>query len=95
MKGMFAADIAPLVLKVVRTHCINKRTVHDALLDHRWVEDNRGNLSAQGLVQCLNLLMTVCSIYRDASVPDQFVWPWSTSGCYIARMLMHGPTRMA
>lgn len=100
MNGMSAQDIAPLVLKFVPTRCANNRTVQEALQDHRWVADVRGNLSAQGLLQCLALLtMTVCTIFRDVTSPDAFVWPWSSAGIYSAssayRLMTQGPTRMS
>jgi hypothetical protein len=78
-------DIAPLIFGRVSVSCANKRTVQEALQDSRWIRDVRGNLTANGLVQCLNLLAMVSTMDRDATAVDQFFWPWSSSGQYTAR----------
>ncbi|KAM0888848.1 hypothetical protein ACQ4PT_028082 [Festuca glaucescens] len=97
IRGRAVCDIAPVVLLAVRTQCRNRRSVQEALLNHRWIDDITGNLCSQGLVQCLLLLVTVCMVIRDTTIPDSFCWPWSSSGQYTAestyKALCHGSER--
>jgi hypothetical protein len=82
---------------MANTRCRNSRTVQQALLNHRWLNDILGNLSPRSLVQCLVLLLMVSTFFRDDSVPDSFGWPCSPSGQYTARStykrLCMGPER--
>ena len=68
-------------------------------MDHRWINDIAGHLTATGIAQCLLLLSTVARIFRDVSQPDVFSWPWETGGTYTARStymaLSQGSTVMA
>ncbi|KAM0878677.1 hypothetical protein ACQ4PT_034721 [Festuca glaucescens] len=84
VNGAAVKDFAPEVYAKVITRTRNHRTVKDAFANHKWIGDVRGNLSNQGLVQCLLLFATVCTFIRDARSPDSFSWPWSTSGQYTA-----------
>jgi hypothetical protein len=85
IRGQAVVDIAPMVFAAVSTQSKNKRTVRDALRNQNWVKDVRGNLDLQGISQCLLLLASVCTLERDPSSPDQFSWPWSSTGQYTAR----------
>jgi hypothetical protein len=99
IRGATAGDIAPLVYDAVRVQCRNRRTVSEAMRNHRWVGDIRGNLTELGVRQCLFLLASICTMNRDIDSPDQFSWPWSSTGMYTAsstyRMLCHGSERWA
>jgi hypothetical protein len=69
LRGALVSDIAPLVCDLVSNNCAKKRTVKEALLNHKWISDIRGNLSSEGLVQCLALLATVCTLRCGAARP--------------------------
>ena len=75
LNGVSVQDIAPLVRLKVRTQCANRRTMKEAMVDHRWINDIAGHLTATGIAQCLLLLSTVAGIFRDVSQPDVFSWP--------------------
>ena len=75
----------PLVCAAVSNRCANSRTVKDALVNHRWVSDVSGQLGHDAAVQCLRLFMTISTLDRDLNAPDEFSWPWSSSGQYSAR----------
>jgi hypothetical protein len=92
LRGMAVCDHEPEVHGMVNTRCKNSRTVQQALLNHRWLNDIQGNLSPRGLVQCLVLLLMVSTFFRDS-----FGWPCSPCGQYTARStykrLCMGPER--
>jgi hypothetical protein len=57
LRGMAVCDHAPEVHGMVNTRCKNSRTVQQALLNHRWLND----------IQCLVLLLMVSTFFRDDS----------------------------
>jgi hypothetical protein len=85
INGMSVSDYAPKVHAKVATQCKNRRMVQHALVNHRWLNDVSGNLSLNGLAQCLLLLSLVSTFFRDTKVPDLFTWPCSPNGKYSVR----------
>jgi hypothetical protein len=83
-KRSLGAGLRTLVFDRVSAKCASKRTVQESMLANRWISDIWGNLSAQALVQCLQLLVAVGYMVRDVSIPDHYHWPWSKSGKYTA-----------
>jgi hypothetical protein len=65
IRGQAVVDIAALVFVAVSTRSKNRRTVQEALRNHFWVQDVRGNLDLQGISQCILLLALVCTLARD------------------------------
>jgi hypothetical protein len=48
---MAVCDIVPLVCQAVSKQCKNRRTVSEAMRNHRWISDIRGNLTELGIGQ--------------------------------------------
>ena len=74
-------EFAPALFQAVRP-MRRKRTVRDALLDHTWVRDIGGGLSATALAEYASLWDMLLDVQLDHSTPDRFVWKWSASGVF-------------
>ena len=49
--GATITELAPLVVKTVRTQVVNRRLVRDAMCMHAWMSDVVGDLCTEGLTQ--------------------------------------------
>jgi hypothetical protein len=82
--GLSIYDIAPLVLELVSTRNINRRKVHDALQENRWMLDISKPLTELAALQCIQLWIKLGDIVRDEEMEDSFTWPWTIDGSYSA-----------
>jgi hypothetical protein len=85
LHGQNFEDIAPALFALVPKSIATKRTVHEALEDHRWVGDMWGSLQAQSLLEFLLLWDTLQEIQLDLAVPDCHRWTPSNSGVYSSK----------
>ena len=92
-------DIASVVVASVSTRIQGIRTVEGGTQDNNWLLDSSGELDKMAALQCVQLWLEINTVQRYNTVEDQFSWPWSRSGVYLAsstyRMLQHGRERFA
>jgi hypothetical protein len=80
--GLSIYDIAPSVLELVSTRNINRRKVHDALQENRWMLDISKPLTELAALQCIRLWIKLGDIVRDEEMEDSFTWPWTMDDSY-------------
>jgi hypothetical protein len=85
LHGHNIEDLAPALFVLVPKSIATKRTVHEALEDHRWVGDMRGSLQAQSLLEFLLLWDTLQEIQLDPAVSDSHRWNPFNSGVYSSK----------
>jgi hypothetical protein len=85
LHGQNIADLAPTLFALVPKPIAKKRTVQEALENHRWVGDIRGSLQAQALLEFLLLWDTLQDIQINPSMPDCHCWTPSNSGVYSSK----------
>ncbi|XP_073367930.1 uncharacterized protein [Aegilops tauschii subsp. strangulata] len=94
MGAVSAKEVAPDVWGAVRTQTVNRRTVKEGLLNHRWTSDISGDLSTEGLVQFIRLWDHVLAARLDPSLQDEAFCPWNSKQVYTSasayRMLFKG-----
>jgi hypothetical protein len=78
-------EIAPLISTLVPTRIANRRTVFEAMTDFRWVNDIRGTVTVQVLLEFLNLCDLIDEMALQPGVEDKHSWRMSTSGKYSAK----------
>ena len=62
-----------------------KRTVHDALVENRWIFDIRGALTINVLIEYLRLWEKLSGFKLQAEVDDTHIWQFSASGHYSSK----------
>ena len=62
-----------------------KITVHDALVENRWISDIRGTLTINVLIEYLRLWEKLSGFELQAEVDDTHIWQFSASGHYSAK----------
>lgn len=83
--GYSVADIAPILLTTVHARVINTRTVQQALLNNKWMEDCQIEISFMAQLQCMHLCHAVATVDRRETEKDVFTWTCSSSGQYSAK----------
>lgn len=75
-----------------------RRSLRDALLGNRWALDIIGALTAQVIVEYLQVWELLREVVLQPGQRDRFVWKWSSSGTYSAastyRAFLAGSTRL-
>lgn len=66
-------EFAPALFQAVRPRH-RKRAVRDALLDHSWVRDIGGSLSAAALAEYAFLWDMLLDVQLDPGTPNRFIW---------------------
>ena len=98
LQGLRILEIAPLVVAQVRTQTVNRWLAKDGLTSSNWINDIKGELSTDGLVQFIQLWEILSTVDIDSSLEDQAIWKWSASGQYSAssayRIMNEGPIRL-
>jgi hypothetical protein len=79
------ADIAPEVLIAVKTHAKRTRKVAAALPDNAWIQDIAAALSADGIIQFLNLVDILQTVQFSPDTPDVLTWHLTESGEYSSK----------
>ena len=59
-----------------------KRTVHDALVENRWISDIRGALTVNVLIEYLRLWGNLSGFELEAEVDDTHIWQFTSLGQY-------------
>jgi hypothetical protein len=77
LDGHTIAEIAPNLVKSVHKQTAKRRTVAQALLNGKWVEDIKGALTVQVLVEYLQIWDLVDGLTLQQDVPDQFRWKFT------------------
>jgi hypothetical protein len=83
--GRSVRHIAPLILQSVPTRTQNRRTVAQALVENRWVDDIQGELTAEAARQCVQLWACINLVDRDIEEDDVLSWSCSANGVYSAK----------
>jgi hypothetical protein len=73
--GRSTTDIAPLVVKKVKTRAKNARTVAQGLHDDLWTRDIVGTISQAEAHECFLLWNAVHEVQLDEGTEDRFSWP--------------------
>lgn len=99
INGANVKEIAPLVVAAVRTQVVNRRTVRDGLLNHRWASDVVGDLSADGMVQLVRIWELMIEVDLVPMQAGKVIWKWQENGPYSAastyKVLTEGAIRVA
>jgi hypothetical protein len=69
---------------------INKRTVQEALSEHKWISDNRGALTVGMIVDYLHLWNILCEVALHPGVRDSHLWRFVTSGKFSVKSAYEG-----
>jgi hypothetical protein len=85
LNGKTVAEIAPIVLAMVRARWRKNRTVDVVLQEKRWVLDLVGTLTAQGCIQYVSLWLQILNLDRNAEQEDEFSWFGANDGKYSAK----------
>uniref|UniRef100_A0A0E0R154 Uncharacterized protein n=1 Tax=Oryza rufipogon TaxID=4529 RepID=A0A0E0R154_ORYRU len=76
--------LAPSIYDAVPARFRNHRTVAEALLNKRWIQDITGALGMQAILEYLSLWPVMKSI-QLSDQEDSLHWRWETSGEYSSR----------
>jgi hypothetical protein len=99
MHGRCAEDLAPTLLKSIKTRTVNARTVAQGLRNNSWAVDLTRPFTEEKTLEFERLQTTTKGIQLIDDTEDKFSWPWSRSGEYTAKstydMLMQGDTRFS
>jgi len=78
-------DIAPHVYALVSRRTAARRSVLEALINEKWIEDIQGSISPEALMEYLVLWDVISEVDLHVGVQDKHIWRLSTSGQYTAR----------
>jgi hypothetical protein len=78
-------EIAPRVYALVLKRVAEKRTVLEALINDKWVEDIQGSISLEALLGYLTLWDMISEVELQVGVQDKHIWRLSKSGQYTAK----------
>jgi hypothetical protein len=62
-----------------------KRTVLEALINDKWVEDIQSSISLEALLEYLTLWDTISEVALQMGVQDKHIWRLSKCGQYTAK----------
>ncbi|WVZ88911.1 hypothetical protein U9M48_035378 [Paspalum notatum var. saurae] len=85
LHGWCLEDLAPKLFALVPKRRINRRTVHDALLNHECVKDIQGALSIEVILEFLDLADCLADFELQPDVLDSHIWRFSPSGQYSSK----------
>jgi hypothetical protein len=66
-------DMAPRVYTLVPKRTIGRRTVVEALIDERWIDDIQGTISWDALVEYLNLRDMMAVVELHVGAPNRHI----------------------
>lgn len=84
INGSSICQLAPSIYDAVPARFRNHRTVAEALLNKRWIQDITGALGMQAILEYLSLWPVMKSI-QLSDQEDSLHWRWETSGEYSSR----------
>ncbi|WVZ88874.1 hypothetical protein U9M48_035341 [Paspalum notatum var. saurae] len=85
LHGWCLEDLAPKLFALVPKRRINRRTVHDALLNHECVKDIQGALSIEVILEFLDLADCLADFELQPDVLDSHIWRFSPSEQYSSK----------
>ena len=85
LAGKNIQDIAPHVYALVSRRTTARRSVLEALINEKWIEDIQGSISPEALMEYLVLWDVISEVDLHVGVQDKHIWRLSTSGQYTAR----------
>ena len=85
LNGGTLAELAPNVFRTVPKRVRKSRTIAQALQNRGWVQDIRGALTVQVLMEYLQVWDLMDGVILQQGVPDQFRWKLSQSGSYSSK----------
>jgi len=85
LAGKNIQDIAPHVYALVSRRTAARRSVLEALINEKWIEDIQGSISPEALMEYLVLWDVISEVDLHVGVQDKHIWRLSTSGQYTAR----------
>ncbi|GJM84452.1 hypothetical protein PR202_ga00122 [Eleusine coracana subsp. coracana] len=77
-------DLCPLIFSMVPKRISNKRTVHEAITDMRWIHDIHGVASIEVILEFIKVCDIILDITLQPGVADVHLWRLSSSGQYSA-----------
>jgi hypothetical protein len=80
LNGHRVADIAPRLLAVIPKRRVNKCTVREALIEHKWVSDIRGALTVGVIVDYLHLRNALQEVVLQPGMSDRHFWRFASNG---------------
>lgn len=72
--GQNIQELAPWVYALVSKNQASKRTVSDALSNAKWLEDLKGEISVDALMEYLERWDILSGVKLHQDVPDQHIW---------------------
>jgi hypothetical protein len=85
VSGKNVQEIAPRVFTLVSKRVAGKRTVLEAPINDKWVEDIQGSISLEALLEYLTLWDMISEVKLQVGVQDKHIWRLSKSGQYNAK----------
>jgi hypothetical protein len=82
LHGQSIRDLAPALIGLVPKRFWNKRTIHEAMQELRWVADIRGSLPTQALIEFFLIWDIIHEFQLTPGVSDQHQWTPSSTGIY-------------
>jgi hypothetical protein len=84
--GKNIQDIAPHVYALVPKRTAARRSVMEALINERWIEDIHSSISPESLLEYLVLWDVISEVNLQVGVQDKHIWRLSSSGQYTSRL---------
>lgn len=75
--GFSVTDIAPNIRAMVDTRVINHRTVEQATIGERWIQDVHGDIPFMAHMQMMHLQHAIATVQRHPLAADRFTWPYA------------------
>jgi hypothetical protein len=88
LNGTSIADLAPHLIQNIARRVINRRTIAEAIYNHRWVADIKGALTIPVLVEYVQVRDQVQGVVLQQDVSDTFRWKLTDSGEYTSSLPM-------
>ncbi|GJN03496.1 hypothetical protein PR202_ga20949 [Eleusine coracana subsp. coracana] len=78
--GQRMEELCPLIFSMVPKRISNKRTVHEAITDMRWIQDIHGAASIEVILEFIKVCDIILDITLQPGVADVPLWRLSSSG---------------
>ncbi|CAN6231704.1 unnamed protein product [Urochloa humidicola] len=85
LDGHTVAELAPNLFSAVPKRTAKRRTIAQALQNLCWVDDIKGALTVQVILEYLQLWDLVDGVVLQQEVPDQYIWKLTQSGVYTSK----------
>jgi hypothetical protein len=85
LEGKNVQEIGPHVYALISKRVVERRSVLEALINAKWIEDIRGSVSLEALMDYLILWDIISEVELQVGVQDTHIWKLSNSGQYTAK----------